>query len=82
MTQRIQISRIVNSCLGLADQGGVLEGVADKPFFRTSPSLVLFFLQFKVYMPVVLHDTRRSGEKGLVMTTGMTDDAAYSNLHA
>jgi hypothetical protein len=41
MTQFIQISEIVHSCFGLADQGGVLAGVADKPFFRTSPSRAL-----------------------------------------
>jgi hypothetical protein len=41
MTQLIQISHLMNFCSGLADQGGVLEGVADKPFFRTSPSRAL-----------------------------------------
>jgi hypothetical protein len=33
MTQLFQISRLVNFSSGWARQGGVLEGVADKPFF-------------------------------------------------
>jgi hypothetical protein len=49
MMQLIQISQIVPSCSGLADQGKVLEGVADKPFLYTSYSLILrFFCNCKV----------------------------------
>src|SRR3990172_8455442 len=39
----MQISHIVNSCKRLADQGRVLEGVADKPFFFTSSLWSLCF---------------------------------------
>ena len=41
----MQIAHKVNSITRLADQGRVLEGVADKPFFFTAYSQSLYFLQ-------------------------------------
>ena len=48
MMQLGQISHIVISLSRLAGQGGVLEGVADKPFFFTSSSQSLGFYAMQV----------------------------------